>query len=215
MCSPSAARSRRWSSGRSSAARPGGRSAGAAGAPASRSAAASRSRASPPIRSVSTFESARGVYSFSVGFAGQACTRPAAGEEELRARVAEDRVVRCSARREVALAARASACPTAAISPQTNASREGEIGEQRLEPEPARVAVRGREPGAQGHRRRERRGLRRRLHQPVEGGDPHVALLDRQEPAPVGQVAAVCRSATRRDRRCACCRCRPSHRGAA
>ena len=38
------------------------------------------------------------------------------------------------------------------------------------------------------HRRRERRRLRGRFHEPVEGGDAHVALLDRQEEPAVGDV---------------------------
>ena len=46
----------------------------------------------------------------------------------------------------------------------------------------------GREPGVQGHRSGERRGIFRRLHESEEAGDPCVALLDRKEQPAVRHV---------------------------
>ena len=103
------------------------------------------------------------------------------------ARVAEDRAARLS-RGEVAVGC---ACvgphDGRDIAPHLDVG-EGEIGEQRLEPQPARVALRRREPGIDRHRRRERGGCRGRAHETEEGGEPDVALLDRQEPPAVGDA---------------------------
>ena len=57
-------------------------------------------------------------------------------------------------------------------------AREDQLREERLEPEPAGVAVCGGHPGVQSHRRGQGRHLVARVQETPEGGDADVALLD-------------------------------------
>ena len=111
-------------------------------------------------------------------------TRPpaAAGKDEVAPRVADQRAAAARRRVVVPLDRLPVRHPGRGQLAPDERLREGEPGEQRLEEEPTRVAVGGREPGVDGHRAGERRRVRDRLHQPVERGDPRIVRREREAP---------------------------------
>ena len=169
---PPARSSRTRSCGRARRARPGGRSGGAAAARGSRSRPASRSRASPPISSVSTFESRTRRTRSRPAFAGQASISPPPRAEELRPGVAEDRVA--AVRRPSRSSASRRACRPGRrrpARPRRTTRGTPSCATSDMNQNPLGVALRGREPGVQRHRRGQRRRVGRRLHQAVERRD--------------------------------------------
>ena len=115
------------------------------------------------------------AYSFSSGSAGHASTsRPPA---QMKSVPGLPRIEPRRARRREVTASRraASARPIAASSPQTNAFGKTSRRASDWNQKPLASPFAADEPGADRHRRGQRRGLRGRLHQPVEGRDPHVA----------------------------------------
>ena len=106
---------------------------------------ASRSRASPLISSVSTSDVRTRLYASSSGVGGPRVDQAAAGPEELGAGVAEDRAASPPAREVAARRRRRRRGRSAATSPHTcDVAGTRRSRQQRLQPEPARVAVGGR-----------------------------------------------------------------------
>ena len=107
---------------------------------------------SPPMRSVSTFDARTMLYSSSSATAGQ--ESPSRPFPQLNVVAASPRFAagfRLPEEKD-SVAAAASSLPAAAICPQTNDSGTRKIGKERLEPEPARVAVGGGKPRVQRYR---------------------------------------------------------------
>ena len=128
---------------------------------------------------------ARGCTRSRPALAGHGVDQPAAGPEEVGAGVADDRVRRSAL-------ARSSARACGGVGPGRRRRRRPR--RTRREDAMSAISDRNQSPLASPsaaesqrvdrHRRRERRAPSGgRLHQPEEGGDPHVALPDRQEPA--------------------------------
>ena len=160
---------------------------------------------SPPIRSVSTFEVRMRLYSSSSGAGRPGVGQPAAAPGERRSGIAEDRVAAARRTRSTRCAAWASGIAAAATGPRRTTSgtrgRRGATGtrtrsRRRRPPRATSRASSGAVSGAASERR---------LHEPVEGGDPHVALLDRQERASGRGCPPRSAASTRRGRRSACC----------
>ena len=160
--------------------RPGGRSGGTAAVPRRVHGGVAKSSV-PPIRSVSTFDVRTRLYSVVARVRRPRVEHAPAGPDELRGR---DRrgSSRCGARptRSTASAAPTSARDAAAMSPQTKDSRgRRACASSDCEPEAARVAVRGREPGAERHRRGERGAADVDSIRPKNDAERDVALVDR------------------------------------
>ena len=116
------------------------------------------------------------------GLLRPAVRQPAAAKDEVAPRVADQRAAAARRRAVVPLDRLPVRHPGRGQLAPDERLREGEPGEQRLEEEPTRVALGGREPGVDGHRAGERRRVRDRLHQPVERGDPRIVRREREAP---------------------------------
>ena len=142
---------------------------------------------SPPTSSVSTFDVRTRLV------LARRRARPGVDElpaepVEIGAGVAEDRPA--IAGREVALRRPVVARGDGRHLAPDERLRECQLGEQRLEPEAAGVAVVRRDPGVERHRSRERSCCRllRGLEEPVERRNADLPLVDRQEPPALREV---------------------------
>ena len=125
---------------------------------------------SPPISSVSTFESRTCVYLFSSGFAGHASTQPAAGPDEVGAGAADDRPAVGVGREEAPGGGGVAPADRGDVAPDLLA-RERDLRHQRQE------------PGAARRRRCRRRAACRSSSAPASGPAPSVVAFIRPKNA--------------------------------
>ncbi len=143
----------------------------------------------PPIRSVSTFEVRTRLYSLSLAFAGHALSMRPPAQMNSVAGLPRIESLRCPPADEVALCC-AGIGPAMRLrcSPQTNDSGKASLLTSDWNQNPLASPFSADSHELEGHRRGERLRRRRRLHEAEEGREPHVALVDRQEPPPIGHV---------------------------